>query len=107
MRLDELEPRWLLEATPDHWRWTRDGQQFDKQGVVFLCPACFKTNGGKVGTHSIICWFEGRGVPAEVTPGIARWPVSGTGFHDLTLTPSVDAGCWHGHVTNGEIVGGI
>lgn len=42
------------------------------------------------------------------------WTITGTkqrnsnsiGFHDTTVTPSIDAsasGHWHGHITNGEI----
>jgi hypothetical protein len=36
-----------------------------------------------------------------------RWNVSGSGFDDLTITPSIAVGkdpeCWHGYITNGEI----
>ena len=50
-------------------------------------------------------------------PG-AQWSISGSVptdtraafITDLTATPSIDAsssGHWHGHITNGEIVGGI
>lgn len=33
----------------------------------------------------------------------SRWIVSGSGLHDLTLSPSVDVNCWHGHIINGVI----
>lgn len=36
-----------------------------------------------------------------------RWTVSGSGLHDLTITPSIAVGsdpeCWHGWITNGEV----
>lgn len=81
----------------------------DAQGVMFLCPVCFKKNGGPEGTESVLCWFKDRGVPDNAEPGPGRWTASGTGFGDLTLSPSVnvDHEHWHGFVTNGEIVGGI
>lgn len=78
----------------------------DAQGIRFLCPACFKANGGPVGTHGVICWFDGRYVPPHVQPGPGRWAASGTDYSDLTLQPSVRlvGGCnWHGHVTRGQV----
>jgi hypothetical protein len=64
-------------------------------------------NNGPIGTHSVLCWFKGRGVPDDEFSGPGRWDVSGTGFEDLTLIPSVHLtgeGCgWHGHVQNGEV----
>lgn len=81
----------------------------EAQGVWFLCPGCFAKNGGKVGTHMVDVSFQNRGVPdhlgsqnREGKP--SRWQASGTGLADLTLSPSVDCGCWHGHVINGEAV---
>lgn len=77
----------------------------EAQGIRFTCPRCQ--------SHQVVCWSESRGIGPEVTPGPGRWAMSGTGFDDLTLTgdngrsSSVDCGCWHGHVTNGAIVGGI
>jgi len=91
----------------------------DAQGVSFLCPLCFAKNGGKVGTHSVICWSRSRGVPEDAQPGPGRWKLSGTRIDDLTLNGDVtpdgkglqsrsvqllgEGGCkWHGYVTNGE-----
>lgn len=81
----------------------------DAQGIEFLCPLCFKVNGGNVGTHHVICWFAGRGVPDEVSPKPGRWNPSGTGIDDLTFIPpgavSVQllGGCnWHGYVSDGN-----
>lgn len=102
----------LSELEPSFYRIKATGifQQVDTfeqaQGVRFLCPACFVANGGPVGTHSILCWFRGRGVPDTETPGPARWAASGTGLEDLTLSPSIllTSGCrWHGFVRKGAI----
>lgn len=88
------------------------------QGVQFLCPKCFVANGGKVGTHLILCWSRSRGVPDSAQPGPGRWTLEGTGFDDLTLNGDSPAGpgtgarsvlltgggCgWHGFVTKGEV----
>jgi hypothetical protein len=73
--------------------------------VSFLCPKCFEANKGPVGTHSVHVYFEGRNVPPSINNGV-RWPVSGTGYGDLTTTPSIllKGGCnWHGYITNGEV----
>jgi hypothetical protein len=32
-----------------------------------------------------------------------RWIMSGTSLEDLTLTPSIDTGCWHEYITLGEV----
>ena len=34
--------------------------------------------------------------------GPSRWAVSGTCLDDLTTDPSVDCGCWHGWIRNGD-----
>jgi hypothetical protein len=76
------------------------------QGIMFLCPQCYDTNNGLVGTHRVLCWFKDRGVPDEATPGPGRWTVTGVGIDDLSLTPSVHLsgpGCgWHGYVKSGS-----
>lgn len=78
-------------------------------GIEFLCPVCFKANGGKVGTHSSICWRPH--VPQTVNPKPGRWEFRGTGYEDITLyarSSSVfltTAPCKaHFHITNGDIV---
>lgn len=83
----------------------------DADGVIFLCPLCYKKNGGTRGTHSVICWFEGK-VPDETSPKPGRWTPSGTGLDDLTFVPSptrpsvsvqLNGGCsWHGYVVAGD-----
>lgn len=77
------------------------------QGIMFLCPKCFAANGGKVSTHSVLCWFRDRGVPDEAKPNPGRWQVGGTGYNDLTLMPSIKitVGClWHGNIVGGNVI---
>ncbi len=80
----------------------------EAQGIRFLCPACFTKNGGKVGTHGLDVTFAGRGATDEQGSHgnggkPSRWQVSGDSFENLSLSPSIDVGCWHGYVTNGAI----
>jgi Family of unknown function (DUF6527) len=123
MRLVDLRPRWVFEFDPANGSMREahdvntplldDDDDRDlptvtaaqAQGVIFLCPACFAKNNGPVGTESVLCWFRGRGVPDNAEPGPGRWAVTGGGFRDLTLTPSVNVqnGHWHGFITNGEM----
>lgn len=124
MRLVELKPHWLHR-----------GEQ--RVGVMFLCPRCVAKKLRRptyltcfwVGQDKI--WRDDDGQmslveralrekgllgwaykPNDVVPckrGYA-WQMSGGTFENLTLQPSLDAsasGHWHGHVTNGEIVGGL
>ena len=78
-------------------------------GLLFLCPKCFKANKGPVGTHSVLCWKPH--VPQTMSPKPGRWNITGTGFHDLSLVAGSSSvklmgGCnWHGHVTKGEVTG--
>lgn len=124
MRLIDLDPEWVFDfnaqthgmrraddvhSTVHHGRG--DGETLPEltianaQGILFLCPVCFKKNGGPVGTESVLCWFRDRGVPDNAEPGPGRWIASGTGFNDLTLSPSVnvDHEHWHGWIKNGEV----
>ena len=81
----------------------------EADGLFFLCPKCFTENGGDIGTHCVICWFEGK-VPDEVCPKPGRWNPVGTGIDDLSFVPGAKShsvllmgGCnWHGFVTNGD-----
>jgi hypothetical protein len=85
----------------------------ESQGIIFLCPKCYVTNKGVVGTHSVICWFRHRGVPDDYDPKPGRWTPNGTGLDDLTFIPGVPPiavsvlltgdGCgWHGFIRNGD-----
>lgn len=82
----------------------------EADGISFLCPLCFTNNGGSVGTHSVICWFEDK-VPDETFPKPGRWNPVGTSLDDLSFVPGKKShsvllmgdGCnWHGFVTNGD-----
>lgn len=104
MRLLELEPRWL---SPDVFS--------------FKCPHCRQTI---LLCKKIVLSFKDQvrlvnpapedewDWPIDFVPMRAdyAWKFSGDDFATLTVTPSIDAskaGHWHGHVTGGEIVGGI
>ena len=55
----------------------------EAHGILFLCPQCYQTNGGAVGTHRVICW--GPDVSQDFEPKPGRWKLIGTGMDDLTL----------------------
>lgn len=82
------------------------GALAEAQGIALRCPRC--------GNHRLAVAFDGRGVlphhgshSSDGKP--SRWAVSGTGFADLTLHPSVDLtrggnpNCWHGWIQNGKV----
>jgi len=61
--------------------------------IVFDCPNCAGDD------------FHKIRVP--VTKATANrhgcwWKMSGS-YENITLAPSIDAGCWHGYVTNGMV----
>ena len=101
MRLTDLEP-WFFRRVVENGRETLVpvATLAEAQGVFFTCPKCQE--------HSLCVFFRDRGVPDDAQPGPGRWAPSGTGLHDLTLSPSIDlsrggGGCgWHGFVHNGE-----
>lgn len=115
-----FEAQFTTETTAQGHRYIDTLQGAD--GIFFWCPCGygkpeFPLEGGR--PHGVLVHFANpRGVP--VAPANAgsrnrsgapsRWTVSGTGYADLTLTPSVDVGgaegtqsCWHGFITNGEV----
>lgn len=101
MRLTDLDPEWVHDYSPRGHSVSADLTVETAQGILFDDP----TGGG-----SILAWFRGRGVPDDAVPGPGRWTPTGTGFHDLSLTPSIDLSCggkhpgrWHGFITNGEV----
>lgn len=112
MRLRELEAFLLYEVSPNGDTFRRDSPLCPSldvaQGIMFLCPKCFVTNNGPIGTHSVVCWFKGR-VPDNLDPGPGRWNPIGTGIDDITFVPpgaisvQLVGGCgWHGFVKNGD-----
>lgn len=104
MRLVDLKPFFVRyeSGAPIGVRHVIVQTLAEAQGIRFTCPVCR--------THQVVCWSESRGIGPEVSPGPGRWAMNGTGFDDLTLTgdkgrsSSVDCGCWHGYVTNGEVI---
>jgi hypothetical protein len=115
MRLTDLAPEWCGGYDAVRHSFCHPATFAEAQGIWFLCPVCFKKNGGGRGTHMVLVWFKDRNVPPEAEPE-PRWGASGTGFNDLTLTPSIDttknkAGIvirpdeWHGFISVGEITG--
>lgn len=86
MTLAELDPTFLKILDEKTYQMMDKIQEAD--GVQFLCPVCYDTNKGKVGTHSIICWkptLPLKGQPGGHDPGPGRWEMKGTGYHDLSL----------------------
>ena len=72
----------------------------EAQGIRFECP---NNNGQRPSGYALCLPFRGRGAPSDENGG-TQWDVSGTGMHDLTLSPSVHAvGVWHGWIRNGEV----
>lgn len=113
MRLTELNPRWCAVVG-------RHGQ-----GVTFDCPHCRKArlvvffanplDGDgrlplkKYGLELYETEHDLSPKGTEVVPAGFHWERTGDSFETLTLTPSVDAsasGHWHGHVRDGQCVGG-
>ena len=110
-KLQDIEGQFLTRVVEDgHVYHHYEGVTLlDAHGISFLCPKCFAENNGPVGTHTVICWFEGK-VPDDAEPGPGRWNPVGTGMDDLTFVPGrkshsvlLIGGCtWHGFVTNGS-----
>jgi hypothetical protein len=109
MRLIDLEPE-LLKIS-GHNAWRKGASIVDADGVMFLCPQCFKNNNGNVGTHMMICWKPY--VDPETTPKPGRWNLEGTNFEDFTIAagPSgqssvlIQGGCnAHFYIRNGEVI---
>lgn len=89
------------------------GTLAEAHGIRFLCPQSFAKNGGPMGAHSVLVWFEGSPVPGHIGRNkdgqTVRWKVvGGSGLGDLQLSPSIleqDDGApdewrcgWHGFV---------
>jgi hypothetical protein len=80
MRLIDLEPQFLRYADCGASLVHVDGLA-EAQGIWFDCP---------VGDgHKVLVWFADRGVSPEAAP-TPRWRVPGTGYLDLTISPSIN-----------------
>lgn len=105
MNLSSLEPQFVRFVSPG--RYQDVNGLHEAHGIRFLCPKCYAANGGGIGTHSILLWFKGKGVPDSEDPKPGRWMIiGGTGYANLSLAPSIQlsTGCqWHGFITNGSV----
>lgn len=95
-----------------HSGYSRQGSNIDgAQGLFLYCPCGYGSNKA----HGLLIPFSNPRnappVPASHGPEgrdgkRPRWTMSGSGLHDLTLTPSVAVGepeCWHGFITGGDV----
>lgn len=99
MKLTDLDPRWYCV-----------GSQENRVGFTFQCPHCPTAAETRL---AIAVHLDGTNMdpdpdnPQQFAAGETIWTVTGgSGFDDISLTPSVDAsqhGHWHGFITNGEI----
>lgn len=116
-----FEARFYGYITASGYRHAHEDQRplafAEAQGLQLWCPCGYgdpryPLDGGR--PHAIIVPFRNppSGVPVPADHGPVgfdgrtrpRWEVvRGAGLHDLTLDPSIDSGCWHGHVTDGRI----
>jgi hypothetical protein len=117
MKVTDLDPefiRWEDRPTPPHINGGVGISTFlptvntlaEAHGIEIDCPKCKN--------HRIHIPFANRGLADHHSTHSSdgrptRWNVvSGSGFNDLTLTPSIDCtpsnpNCWHGFITNGEV----
>ena len=95
MRLSDAHPQFI--RAEDGLKHMVDSAR--AQGIYFDCPC----GGG----HLLLVWFTRAMDGSEPAPptetSTNRWPATGTGFEDLTLSPSIKTVCWHGFITKGQI----
>lgn len=133
MRLSELDPKWLVldgrrvgfvfrsplwsQGERYHW-WQTCFFESGFKTLVCPDPACYQNPDLWNCPHSQMGLVEAAGGDPARTQGCNRdcaWvqhgvPIAQATWDDLTITPSLDGsrgGLWHGHITNGQIVGGI
>jgi hypothetical protein len=108
LKLTDLDPHFLKCTEPNGYDHADEIENLaEAEGMIFLCPACFWSNRGAVGTHSMIVWRPS--VPRDIEPGPGRWDFAGSGYADLTLhAPSasvqITGGCKaHFFIRNGRV----
>lgn len=95
MKLSDLDPRWY-SVTGDA-----------RHGMTFECPHCLGTGARlAIALHVDGTNFDPDPTSRQQFAADERvWQiVAGTGFDDISLSPSVDAsasGHWHGFITGG------
>lgn len=126
MRLTDLDPRWLLDQSgrrigfifispkqhvrhdgttnPTPWRQTCFASPTPLHDQE---PAVCRAMADLAGEDGEFDWWQ----PCNQAEG---WKVQGgiasATFETMTVTPSLDGskgGLWHGHITGGQIVGGL
>lgn len=106
LTLVELEGH-FLKIVDDGKLWKNDVPMAEADGVMFLCPTCYRKNGGDIGTHVVVCWRPH--VPLTQSPGPGRWEFLGSGVENLTLKAGsssvhLKGGCEaHFYVRDGKI----
>lgn len=93
----------LIDLDP---RWYAFEPGGPRVGLTFLCPHCQQERVGVVFHHRGHEAIEDAYLKAHQPTENHVWTIDGEDFHNLTITPSIDAskiGHWHGFVTNGEI----
>ncbi len=110
----------MRNTTKKSW-YTKDPENIKgADGLLFWCPCGygkpeFPIDGAR--PHGVVVSFANPIDAPPVPPDAgsmnregkpSRWVVSGTGLHDLTLSPSIAVGanpeCWHGWIQNGKVV---
>lgn len=122
MKLTDLDPRWLVldgrrvgfaflspfgpernkprsDGTPNptHWRQSCFAEALPRQVQWQLFDEVFGEAGTIQGCKPEFAWTIEGGIENAT-------------FETMTVSPSLDGsagGLWHGHITGGEIVGGI
>jgi hypothetical protein len=95
MKLTDFNPRWVS--------WSSCANQ--RLGMTFDCPHCRTQRIGVAFHHKGRELVEDQAIHAQ-NPDVKIWDMTGDGFEDMTLSPSIDTsafGHWHGFITNGEI----
>lgn len=102
MKISDLEPVFLRleDLNSQNSTMYHTDDLSISHGVLFWCPVCRDSPKG----HYVLCWDPS--VPPIHSPGPGRWKMTGAGFNDLSLAPSVQlhTACRaHFFVRNGEI----
>ena len=95
MKLMDLDPRWFVLE-----------DNGPRVGLTFDCPHCRQVRLGVSFHHRGREAIEDQYIHAHSPSTGHIWAMDGSGFDDLTLSPSVDASQtdhWHGFITNGEV----
>ena len=101
MKLTDLKPEFVRFGAAGKYPGMHERSAVatlaEAQGIRFRCP-------NPEYDDFVLCIpFRGRGAPSDENGG-HQWDVSGSGMHDLTLSPSVHfVGVWHGWIRNGEV----